>query len=68
MNKPFKSALKEKHVDYCIDNGANNLKVSLTKMNEMICETWYNDTIITSEMIYYSFSLIWKKIINLMII
>ena len=28
VNKPFKSAIKEKYVIYCIDNGVDNLKVS----------------------------------------
>ena len=55
VNKPFKSAIKEKYISYCIDNGVDNLKVSLTKMIEMGCETWLNDKIITSEMIYNSF-------------
>ena len=54
-NKPFKSAIKEKYMAYCIDNGVDNLNFSRTKIIEIVCETWYNDKIITSEMIYNSF-------------
>ena len=55
INKPFKSAMKEKYISYCINNGIENLKVMRSKMIDMVCEIWYNSDIITSEMIYNSF-------------
>ncbi len=54
-NKLFKSALREKYIAYCIDNGYDNIKISRTKMIEFICVVWYNDSIISKDVIYKSF-------------
>ena len=32
INKPFKTALREKYINFCIESGANNLKKSHSKM------------------------------------
>ena len=37
VNKLFKSALREKYIAFCIDNGYDNIKISGTKMIEFIC-------------------------------
>ena len=50
-NKPFKNALLEKY----IQNGKTDLKISRSKMIEYICDIWYDDKIITKEIIYKSF-------------
>ena len=55
INKPFKQALREKYVKFCCENGNENLKISRTKMIQFICDTWYDDNIITKEMVYKSF-------------
>ena len=55
VNKPFKNALREKYISYCIQNGNNDLKISRSKMIQFICEIWYDDKIITKEIIYKSF-------------
>jgi hypothetical protein len=55
INKPFKQAIKEKYIAFCINNGGQKIKVSLTKMIEFICEVWYDNNVITKEMVYNSF-------------
>ena len=36
INKPFKQALKEKYIDFCIKNGNDNKKVSRNKKIDFI--------------------------------
>lgn len=55
INKPFNTTLRESYINYCISNGNNNFKLSRTMMIKIICETWYNDNIISEDMIYKSF-------------
>ena len=38
-----------------IDNGVENLKLSRNKMIEFVCDVWYNNDIISKELIYKSF-------------
>ena len=47
VNKPYKEALKNKYVSYCIDNGVDNLKLSRNIMIEFVCDVWYNNDIIS---------------------
>ena len=58
VNKPFKNALLEKY----IQNGKTDLKISRSKMIEYIWYIWYDDKIITKEIIYKSFRV--KGIVN----
>ena len=53
INKVFKENLRNKCVSYCIKN--NNLKVAKSTIIEWVEEIWYSDSIITNEMIFYSF-------------
>jgi hypothetical protein len=55
VNKPFKGALKNKYVSYYIDNGVETLKLSRNKMTEFIFDVWYNNDIISKQLIYKSF-------------
>ena len=55
INKPFKQALKEKYIDFCIKNGNDKIKVSRTKMIDFVVSVWYDSKIITKEMVYKSF-------------
>ena len=55
INKPFKQNLREKYISFCINNGAENIKVSRTKMIAFICDTWYDNNVITKDMVYKSF-------------
>ena len=55
VNKLFKSALREKYIAFCIDNGYDIIKLSRTKMIEFIYGVWYNDSIISKDVIYKSF-------------
>lgn len=55
INKPFKEALKKLYVEYCIENEAENSPVSRKKILEMITKVWWDENIITKEMIYKSF-------------
>ena len=55
VNKIFKSAIKEKYIQYCISNGNENIKVSRTNIIDWICSVWNNDEIISRELIYNSF-------------
>ena len=47
VNKPYKEALINKYVSYCIDNGVDNLKLSRNIMIEFVCDVWYNNDIIS---------------------
>ena len=55
VNKPFKTALKQKYINYCIEEGQENQKVSRNKIIEFICNVWYDNSIISKEIIYNSF-------------
>ena len=55
VNKPFKNVIREKYISYCIQNRNTDLKISRSKMIEYICDIWYDDKIITKEIIYKSF-------------
>ena len=57
INKPFKQALKEKYVDFCLNNASEDAqsKMSRTKMIQCICDIWYDEKIISKEMVYKSF-------------
>ena len=57
VNKPFKGVLKNKYISYCIDNGVENLKLSRNKMIEFVRDVWYNNDIISKELIFKSFLL-----------
>ena len=47
VNKPYKEALKNKYVSYCIDNGVDNLKLSRNITREFVCDVWYNNDIVS---------------------
>ena len=52
INKPMKDALKKKYTEYCIESNHNiNNKVSRDKIMNWICEVWYDEEIITKQMI-----------------
>ena len=55
VSRPFKNALKEVYVNYCIEKGVELVKVAKTTMIDWICKIWQNEKIITQEMIYKSF-------------
>ena len=55
INKPFKNALLEKHISYCIENSNKDLKIPRSKMIEYICDVLYESHIITQDIIYKSF-------------
>ena len=51
INKPFKDALKKEYVNYCIDIKGENVKITREKMIDFVCKVWYDEYIITKEMI-----------------
>ena len=55
INKPFKDALKKEYINYCINMDEENLKKTREKMIEFVCKVWYDEYIITKEMIKKSF-------------
>ena len=55
VNKPFKEAIKKLYVEYCLEVGIENTKVSRNKIIEMIIKVWWDPSIITKDMIYNSF-------------
>ena len=55
VNGPFKKALREKYVNFCIENKAEQIKVSRTNIIDWICSIWNDPNIITKELIYKSF-------------
>ena len=55
INKPFKIALREKYINFCIDFGANNIKINHSNMIKFICDTWNSDIVISKEIIWKSF-------------
>jgi hypothetical protein len=55
INKPFKQALKEKYINFCLNNLQGNIKMTRTQMIQYICDVWYDDNIINKDMIYNSF-------------
>ena len=55
INKPFKQNLREKYISFCINNGAENIKVSRTKIISFICEAWYDSSVISKDIVYKSF-------------
>lgn len=55
INKPFKNALSERYISYCIENGNKDLKISRSKMIKYICDVWYDSHIIAQDIIYKSF-------------
>jgi len=57
INKTFKQALKEKYVEFCLSNinESGYFKISRTKMIQYICEVWYDEHLISKDMIYKSF-------------
>ncbi len=57
INKPYKAALKEKYINFCIESGGENIKISRTNMIKFICDTWYSENIITKDMIRKSFKI-----------
>jgi len=58
INEPFKTTLREKYINFCIDFGANNIKIILSNMIKFICDTWYSDIIKTKEIIWKNFKVI----------
>ena len=55
INKHFKDALKKEYINYCINMNEENLKITREKMIEFVCKVWYDEYIITKEMIKKSF-------------
>ena len=56
INKSMKVALRNKYTEYCIKENYNiNTKVSSVKILNWICEDWYDENIITKNMIEKSF-------------
>lgn len=55
INKSFKTVLREKYINFCIESGANNIKISRSNMKKFICDTWYSVIIISKEIIWKSF-------------
>ena len=52
INRPMKIDLRNKYTEYCIKKNHNvNNKISRIKILNWICETWYDDIIITKNMI-----------------
>ena len=55
VNKPFKEGIKKLYDEYCLESGAECIKVSRNKFIEMITKVWWDPNLITKEMIYNSF-------------
>ena len=55
VNKKFKSYIREKYINHCIKNNVTFSKVNKNDIINWICETWYNETIITKNVIINSF-------------
>ena len=55
VNKLFKTALKEKYINFFFEKGDDNQKISRSKIIEFICSVWYDNNIITRDIIYNSF-------------
>ena len=54
INKKFKNYIREKYINHCFKNNVTFSKVNKNDIN-WICETWYNETIITKNVIISSF-------------
>ena len=50
VNKPFKEAIKKLYVEYCLKNGGD-------KRLDMITKVWWDQNIISKEIIYKSFQI-----------
>jgi hypothetical protein len=50
-----KTTLKEKYINFCIEKGDDNQKISRTKIIEFIYNVWYDNNIIVRDIIYNSF-------------
>ena len=55
INKPFKNALKEKYIRYCIDKGVAFSKVGKEDIINWVGDIWFSDKIINKELIKNSF-------------
>ena len=53
INKEFKESLRNKYIDYWIDD--NNIEISKSAITKWIDESWDPNSIITNEMIFNSF-------------
>ena len=51
----LKKSLREKYINFCIENKAEQIKVSRTNIIDWICSIWNDPNIITKELIYKSF-------------
>ena len=55
INKIFKTFIKEKYIKYCIDNNVLFSKVQKDDIINWVGQTWYDDNIITKDIIFKSF-------------
>ena len=55
INKPFKDVLEKEYVNYYIDIKGENVKITREKMIDFVCKVWYDEYIISKEMIKKSF-------------
>ena len=55
INKIFKTSIKEKYIKYCIDNNVLFSKFQKNDIINWVGQTWYDDNIITKDIIFKSF-------------
>ena len=55
INKPFKTYIKEKYIQYCITKNTTISKVNKEDIINWICDVWYDEKLITKSIIYNSF-------------
>ena len=55
VNKPFKTAIKNKYIQYCIERNITSARILRKDIVEWIHDIWYDPTIITPELIIKSF-------------
>ena len=55
INKPFKTYIKEKYIQYCITKNITISKVNKEDIIKWICDVWYDEKLITTSIIYNSF-------------
>lgn len=57
FNKIFKAYIKEKNIKYCIDKNVLFSKVQKDDIINWVGKTWYDDNIITKDIIFKSFKI-----------
>ena len=55
VNKPFKTAIKNKYIQYCIERNITSARIIRKDIVEWIHDIWYDPTIITPELIIKNF-------------